>query len=356
MLHPLDDYPIHQTPEPILHFGNDSLNAYDRYFFNGYSPDGDIFFAVALGAYPNRQVMDGAFSVIHEGVQHNVRGSRRIPADRTETSVGPLTVEIVEPMVAHRIVVNGDLGISADLSFRAFTPAIEEPRFRWVLENRVMFDYTRLTQFGRWEGWIEIDGTRIELTNEIVGCRDRSWGMRPVGDRIPGPAGINQFFWIWCPTVFEDKCTHFALNHDADGNPWHESGAVVPRLADGEATLAPEKVERGSRASIEVRWQDGTRWAEQISTLLSGGPEAVEISYEPILNFYMSGIGYGHPRWRHGRWIDELATGRDKIVLSEVDPTDPTMIHIQALSRATWGDKTGVGVVEQLVFGPHPSL
>ena len=31
-----DDYPIHQTPEPIAYAGTDR-NFYDRYFFNGYS-------------------------------------------------------------------------------------------------------------------------------------------------------------------------------------------------------------------------------------------------------------------------------------------------------------------------------
>jgi hypothetical protein len=259
-------------------------------------------------------------------------------------------------MVAHRILLDGELGISSDISFRAFTPAIEEPRFRWVLENRVMFDYTRLTQFGRWEGWIDIDGEHIEIGADVVGCRDRSWGVRPVGDPIAGPAGINQFFWIWCPTVFDDVCTHFALNHDSNGKPWHESGAVVPRIGDDESTLDDSRIDRGTSAKLDVSWQPGTRWAEAISTTLDGGTEPVEVRYEPFLQFYMSGIGYGHPHWRHGRWIDELATGRDEIVLSDVDPRDPTMVHIQALSKATWGEKTGVGVVEQLVFGDHPSL
>ena len=36
MLHPFDDFPIHQTPEPITHVGTSSANAYDRYFFNGF--------------------------------------------------------------------------------------------------------------------------------------------------------------------------------------------------------------------------------------------------------------------------------------------------------------------------------
>jgi hypothetical protein len=45
-----DDYPIHQTAEPIAYAGTDR-NFYDRYFFNGYSAtQGDTaFFAAAFG-------------------------------------------------------------------------------------------------------------------------------------------------------------------------------------------------------------------------------------------------------------------------------------------------------------------
>ena len=38
MLTKADDFPIHQTPEPIAYAGTDR-NFYDRYFFNGYQPD-----------------------------------------------------------------------------------------------------------------------------------------------------------------------------------------------------------------------------------------------------------------------------------------------------------------------------
>jgi hypothetical protein len=54
MLHALDDYPYHQTPQPFSHPASDSPNVYDRFFFNGYSADGSVFFAVAFGVYPNR--------------------------------------------------------------------------------------------------------------------------------------------------------------------------------------------------------------------------------------------------------------------------------------------------------------
>ena len=356
MLHAFDDYPFHQTTQPISHPASDSPNVYDRFFFNGYSRDGSVFFAVAFGVYPNRGVMDGAFSVVRDGVQQNVRGSRACPRDRMQTTAGPITVEVVEPMRRHRVVVEGRHGIAADLTMTAIAPVVEEPRFVHQVDGRTTFDYTRLTQFGRWSGWIDVDGERVELADagEVVGVRDRSWGSRPVGDPIPGPPTAPQFFWLWAPTVFADACTHFALNQEADGGTWHQSGAVVPRIRDGDPTLDAGRVQRAETATFDVTWRPGTRWAATITTRLgvwSGAP--VEITYEPFLQFQMVGIGYRHPEWGHGRWVGPDESTRDAIVLADVAPDDHLMLHVQALARARWGDREGVGVVEQLVIGPH---
>lgn len=356
MLHALDDFPFHQTPQPFSHPASDSPNVYDRYFFNGFSPDGDVFFALAFGVYPNRRVMDAAFSVVRAGVQHNVRASRACPVDRMDTIAGPIRVEVADPMRRHRIVVDGRHGVSADMTMTAIAPVIEEPRFVHQSDGRTVFDYTRLTQFGRWSGWIEVDGDRIELADvgDVVGVRDRSWGVRPVGEPTAGPPSKPQFFWLWAPTVFDDACTHFALNQEADGRTWHESGAVVPMLTGGEPTIDPGRVQRAQSATFDVTWGSGTRWAERITTRLGmWNDEPVEVGYEPFLQFQMVGIGYRHPVWGHGRWVGADESTRDEIVLAEVDPADPLMLHVQALARARWGDRQGVGIVEQLVIGPH---
>lgn len=354
MLHPLDDYPVHQTSSPLLHNASDSSNAYDRFFFNGWHPHGDVFFAVAFGVYPNVGVMDGAFSVVRDGIQHNVRASRRCPDDRTDTAADPITVHVEEPMRRHRIVVTDRFGLSADLRYTATSPAIEEPRFLHTVGQRAVFDYTRLTQFGTWDGWIELDGERIEVGPSFVGVRDRSWGYRPVGERPSGPPAQPQFFWIWCPTVFDDVCTHAALNHDAEGKPWHESGAVVPRIGADDPVIDPGRVQRANAAELDVTWTPGTRWAEQLTMRLGmWSADPIEVSYEPLVRFQMSGIGYRHPEWNHGVWQGEAEATRDSFATAEVSPDAPEFVHIQALSRATWGDRTGMGVVEQLVIGPH---
>src|SRR5215468_4683185 len=207
MLTSFDDYPVHQTAEPVAHSATGDRNFYDRYFFNGYSRAGDLFFAAALGVYPNRRVMDGAFSVVRDGRQHVVRASRLAPADRRDTRVGPLFVEVLEPLRAlHLRVSDNAFGLSADLAFYARTGAIEEPRFTWRPEGRLVMDSTRLTQFGFWEG-----------------------GIRPVGEPEGGAPGLPpQFFWLWAPVHFDERCTHAAFNEDASGRRWHASGSIAP--------------------------------------------------------------------------------------------------------------------------------
>ena len=61
-----DEYLIHQTPYTFDTVGTSDRNFYDRYFFNGYRRDGEVYFAVAMGQYPNLGVFDCAFSVVRD--------------------------------------------------------------------------------------------------------------------------------------------------------------------------------------------------------------------------------------------------------------------------------------------------
>ena len=80
MLSKFDDYPIHQTPEPIAIPATSDPNVYDRTWFNGYLPDGEGYFGIGMAIYPHRKVMDCAFAVVTtEGRQHSFIASRSAP-------------------------------------------------------------------------------------------------------------------------------------------------------------------------------------------------------------------------------------------------------------------------------------
>jgi len=357
LLNRLDDYPIHQTPEPLAHVATSDPNFYDRYFFNGYTRDGSLFFAAALGVYPNRRVVDAAFSVVRDGRQHVVRASRLASSERTETEVGPIRVEVEDAMRVLRLHVGGnEFGLEADLHFTARADAIEEPRVVRRFEGLRIMDSTRFTQFGSFSGELCVDGHRIEIDHdEVLGCRDRSWGLRPIGERpAAGPPGsAPQIYWVWAPIHFDDLCALFGTFQDEAGRAWHEHGAVAPAWAS-QVDASPgtsSAIETLANPSHVIEFEPGTRRARRARLLLDGAGR--EIVLEPILTFQMLGLGYLSPDWGHGMWKGVEAVDGETWELAKLDPLDPRHIHVQQLVRARMGEREGLGVLEQLILGPH---
>jgi hypothetical protein len=353
MLTKADDYPIHQLPEPIATSGTDR-NFYDRYFFNGYTPDGTMFFAAALGVYPHLNVMDAAFSVVRDGVQHNLRASRLLNMERMDTRVGPIAIEVLEPLKRLRLrVEENPHGIGADLIFTGRARAVEEPRFTFRQGPRTLLDYTRLTQNGSYEGFVEVGGERIAVGPRLLGTRDRSWGVRPVGTADPQPLApprMPQFYWLWSPLNFEDRFLLYHLNAEGSGKAWN-TASVLGEL--GEA----EPVHMASCRS-HVDYKSGTRHAKHATIEVSDAAGvAWRAELKPQFNFYMSGIGYGHPEWGHGIYKGDNALGYDTYDLATVNENDPRFLHVQAFVMAHLQgpgmERKGAGVLEQLVLGPY---
>ena len=341
-----DDYPLHQTPEPIAYPGSDR-NFYDRYFFNGYSPDGETFFALAFGVYPVLDVVDAHFCVIRNGKQHCLHASRRLGMERMELNCGGISIEVLEPLNCLRLRIDGE-GLAGEITFTGRAFPIEEPRFTWRRGPRVIMDYTRLTQNGHYEGWVSVDGKRIELAHGTMGTRDRSWGIRPIGMPDPQqPAVVPQFFWQWTPINLPQRSLFFHLNAHADGSPWNTRAVVVP---DGAG--ASDQVETDD-ASLETALQSGTRWPD--TSTLRIGEERFMI--EPLMRFQMRGLGYTSPTWGHGLDHGELEVEREDIDLGSVDPVRPDNLHVQILSRITSANgEVGLGVFEQLAIGDYTPL
>jgi len=355
MLTKADDFPIHQTPDPIAFSGTDR-NFYDRYFFNGYAPDGTEFFAVAFGVYPNLNIADAHFAVIRDGVEHCLHASRVLHMERFDLTCGPIRIEVLEPLQTLRVTVAPSNGFAAEIVFEGRTFPIEEPRFVRRNGPRAFMDYTRLTQNVRCTGWIEVDGVRRDLAAGTVGTRDRSWGIRPVGapdPQPPVPQTIGGFFWQWTPLNFADRSVFFHINADPEGRAWNTRAVIAP---DG---AGPDGFHETEHAVMEdVALIAGTRHARTGTLNVPLAQGSASIRFEPFLTFLMRGIGYGHPAWRHGGYKGELVVEREDIDLAAVDMAAPENVHIQALSHVTLSlpgeaPQTGMGVFEQLVAGPY---
>ncbi|NNC54333.1 MAG: hypothetical protein HKO07_01285, partial [Pseudomonadales bacterium] len=190
MLSKLDDYPIHQYPQPIAETVSSDRYTYDRYWYNAHAKDGAYYFGMALGRYPNLGILDCSLSLVIDGRQYAFHGSRRAPQEPTDMSVGPFSLQILEPMGRHRIVIApNETGIECDLIFTPRTAAIQENRQTMRNERHAVVDLCRMDQFGTWSGSIRYDGKLLNVDQVTTfGLKDKSWGVRPSGEAYSGGA------------------------------------------------------------------------------------------------------------------------------------------------------------------------
>lgn len=349
-----DEYPIHQTPEPVAYAGSDR-NFYDRYFYNGYSPDGSIFFAASFGVYPHLNVMDGAVSILKDEVQKSVHVSRILCMERMDTKVGPLSIDVLEPLQRIHLKLDDAEGLALDLVFQGRHYPVEEPRFTYRQGPRMIIDCTRMTQNGHWQGSLTVDGETIEV-KDFYGTRDRSWGVRPIGARDPQevvPVQLPQFYWLWAPINFPNLSLFFHVNEDAHGSPWNTRSVLATDGADNDGLL------HLNRPNIDVTWQEGTRRAASaVLNVTDAARRDHSVSYEPMGTFQMKGIGYGHPSWGHGAFKGGYAIEREDFVPADMAWNQPDNLHIQEIVKATHTGpdgliSEGIGILEQLCLGPH---
>lgn len=82
-----------------------------------------------------------------------------------------------------------------------------------------------------------------------------------------------------------------------------------------------------------------------------GGQARIEL--DTLYNFYMHGIGYGHPKWGHGMYVGSEVSTYESFKVGEVDQSQLLNQHIQAVCRARSGSREGMGILEMLIIGAH---
>lgn len=356
-LSPADDLPIHQVAQPFQRVGTSDRHFYDRYYFNLHGCNDEVFAAFGFANYPNLGVADGFLVVTDARTHRVVRASRELGADRTDTSVGPLRIEVIEGLRRLRLVCElNDWGVALDAVWEASFPAqLEPPHFVRQLE-RVITDTSRYTQTGRWTGTLTVGDRTFTLTpDRWWGGRDRSWGVRPVGE--PEPPGIAAslpfagFMHNWAPMQFEDMELLYFVMEDGNGNRSLEEAV---RVWPESAGRAPEEL---GRPVHELELRPGTQ-------AVAGGrirfPEApggeLVVEFETLIDLYLGvGTGYtGDDGWYHGQWQGELAVEGVAHDLTTKAGHPAIAGAVDALARFRCGDRVGYGVFEYSFRPPIP--
>jgi len=356
-LSPLDDYPVHQISEPMRHVGTGDRNFYDRYYFNAHTKNDDIFLIAGVGQYPNLGVSDAFVLVLHEHQQRVVRASRELGADRMDTGVGPIHVEVKEGLKALKLVCDpNEFGIECELTWEGACQAHLEPRHFIRRYGRVTFDSTRFAQTGCWSGRLVVDGKEFNVTpDRWWGTRDLSWGIRPVGE--PEPAGIQYsrglptFFWNYAPMQFDNYSILYILQEERDGTRLIEEAVRVYPIESG---LSPDSL---GVPQHELEFAPGTRdvvRAKLHFTEPDGSP--LTVSIDRLLPCHLGvGTGYGFDAdWRHGMWQGPLKVEGVHFDLTNPDDAAKMMGIVDSVARfeTSTGD-VGYGLWEYFVLGPH---
>jgi hypothetical protein len=356
---PLDEYPVHQAPLSMRHMATSDRNAYDRCYLNAHDRTGEVFLVTGLGLYPNLGVIDAYATVRRGDRQYTVRASDALGEDRTVQRVGPYEIEVLEPLERVRVVCAGDgLGVSFDLTWTASFPAVEEPRHVMRQAGRIILDAARFAQVGTWSGVLRVGQEELEVVPERwVGTRDRSWGIRPVGEAEPPgraaaePADGFGFWWTYVPLRFDDFALVVIAHEDGDGTRClNEAVRVWPRGTG----RPPEQL---GWPEVEVRYRPGTRHPEGAVLHLrarGGKPLTVEIDTLGYVALNC-GPGYGgDPDWSHGQW-----RGRGWTEDVTVDMRDPAVAGrvpfgvVDHVARAVCDGAEGWGMFEHGTFGRH---
>ncbi|MFC4670804.1 hypothetical protein ACFO5X_19815 [Seohaeicola nanhaiensis] len=357
MLSPQDDNIGHQLPTTFNHVVSSDDRWTERYWYSGAPIDtGDVLLDLGLGWYPNKNIMDMFAGITVDNVQHSYRVSRQLGSAPLETAAGALRFEIVEGLKHHRLTLaENDLGLSFEIDWRASFKGLEEHQSFRRKRNRVEEDLIRMTQFGRMEGWIELNGRRIEVSPDTwYAQRDHSWGIRSVmqTDMITNGTlpTYKDFFWFWLTYQFEDFAISLFLKERKPGKPFFLSGLEIGSDGEEREIIAVDH---------EIEWADdplGQTWSGGTLVLHYEDGGTRELTLVPQRGrFFLKGGGYGgHQGWDHGDNRGKLHSDHYVWDLSDPETRRQARQLGDHFTRVECGGQTGYGMSEYGVAKGYP--
>jgi hypothetical protein len=340
-----DELLIHQHHDTFASVATSDPSWTERVYGWAADAGGEVAVAFGLSRYLNRNVMD-AYGLVAVGTtQYNVRASRRLYPEPSETAVGPLRYEVIEPLRAVRCVLepNDAQPIAFDVTLTG--TGRPQPEHHLVRRGyRRIDDVTRYVQIGQASGYVEVDGRRIELApQDSLAIRDHSWGIRSgVGKPDPddtaagGVAEGSTLRMFWTPGRLDGPGgrTHIHLAHwDAESRRGrHDENTTTVTTPDGQllhstnVSWKPNFSPSGQivKVDFECELEDGSRHDFLIEPI---GASKV---------FLGPGLYGGYHGRYHGEDRGKLAVDGD-LVADTADPLIAAPLHqlSQEIARVT---------------------
>lgn len=183
MLLGMDEYPYHQFTNTFAAVAGSDPQWNDGHYVTLCDAEGTVCLTSNVRLYQNNDVLDGFVCIRHEGRQHNIRLSRRLRPNMDHLGVGPLRIELVEPMHVLRMVLEenavlANQGIALDVTCRTTAGPHLDPIETTRIDGRLISERATYEVTGECSGWVSIDGVRIDLVSAAF-FRNHSWGYQP---------------------------------------------------------------------------------------------------------------------------------------------------------------------------------
>jgi hypothetical protein len=328
--------------------------------------DGSLQVDFGLGKYQNRGIIDGFGGVSRGREQWTVRGSRVLHSAPEDMAVGPIHMEVVEPLkqMRFRLEPNDVQPISFDIVLTGVTPPFFEDRnlVRNRQTGRVDVDVIRYHQGGWASGTVTVgDETHQVNPEEWFGFRDHSWGVRqaigePLVDLIPssgvpkgGRGGMK-----WSPAFFRrpDGGYYETAIFIVEG-PWEYSSAYLN--GDDGTQTAVRSVRSQIAYDTHTRFVTG---GELLMTMESGEQRVIEVEALGGSGFFLKTGGYGN--WaghKHGAFKGDLHVDGEYLGDCWNDENLALLGQFRDTPiRVRDGDAVGYGIMESLISGIWPEL
>lgn len=339
-----DEFPIHQTVEPIRFVDTTDPRAFERYWFTASDTEGKFFLVVGFSFYPNLNKTDAYCLFLADGKQTNVRAHRSLGPDRAVFEIGPFHAKPVEPFKEWHVRLDeNEFGLSFDIRWfdtkRAVFSRQTPPTFPGVNNGKNFHNWGGYETFGRIEGTVTLGDKIFQLDPaKVRGSRDHHWGTRngvggedhalPLKRRF---THVGQWVEFGTWSIWGDKCL-FNIGDEHTG------------------ALKVDALEHRLRFDPSSHHFIGGTIVNRL-----GNGDIREVHYEAIENLtaylrcgmYSGSDGKGTPRenHHHGQVVGDRLDGES------FDVTDPEVRHLiggmeDHLCRVTCGDETVVGILE----------
>lgn len=312
MLSPYDELPVHQTAQPVSVVVDTSTGFDDGYYFGAFSAEEQTFCFQGLRISPNTDLVGGYVGLQRGGRQRTVRFSRTW-RDDCATSVGPYQISIIAPYRHIRLeLAPNDSGLACALNWYGAAPAYLEAHHLATNRGRPTTNQSRYSQAGTVQGWIEIDGERIDVAPpNWYGSRDHSWGLyferpplapNPALLPPPAPEGTARAMRFW--TLFGSGALSgfYAIHEDADGRQVLMNDTFGTPFEGRLSVNWDDETYELMAGRCELELVSGTRLLRhgRVVLLDSAGGQWVQEVQPACLPWVTSTIGYQPGSWRDG--------------------------------------------------------